>query len=131
MVPQKELSCLKKQGQLNIRKRCALFCSESLEPPAPPPTPAKYAVVCVPLRSGVHELDIFAIVEFIAVVILGSCLRVAPSHNFNLVDTPTHHHHHHLAPFFLIFALKIYKEHLTLLRAFFLYSSERRQNAPL
>ena len=32
MVPQKEL-CLKKRGQLNIRKRGALFCSENLEPP--------------------------------------------------------------------------------------------------
>ena len=26
--------CLKKRGQLNIRKRCALFCSENLEPPS-------------------------------------------------------------------------------------------------
>ena len=35
MVPQKELSCLKKRGQLNIRKRRAFFCSDNLEPPPP------------------------------------------------------------------------------------------------
>ena len=33
MVPQKELLCLKKRGQLNIRKLRALFGSENLEPP--------------------------------------------------------------------------------------------------
>ena len=42
-----------------------------------------------------------------------------------------HHHHHHFAPIFLTFALKIHNENLTsLLGAFFLYSSERPQNAP-
>ena len=60
MVPQKELLCLKKRGQLNIRKRRSLFCSENLE--SPPLLLTHFRTFCPlpPLQTTKEKVQITA-----------------------------------------------------------------------